>query len=143
MLCCAALFVASKLLYQRSQIHLYCVLYYRLKNSESRVPQPPISEAQKAEFQEKFFAMECKLLRVCDFKLDLEGCLPNMTYTKVFSRALYSYVGESAEKQVCKLAEAICNDSFFTYANLLYPVQTVSLAGVLMAASKYKYQTPL
>ena len=45
--------------------------------------------------------------------------------------------------QVSKLAEAICNDSFFTYVNLLYPVQTVALSSVILAAMRYKYLTPL
>ena len=44
--------------------------------------------------------------------------------------------------QVSKLAEAICNDSFFTYVNLLYPVQTVALSSVILAAIRYKYLTP-
>ena len=50
MLCCAAIFVAGKLLYQRSRVHDYCVNYYRLKNSASRVPPSPITEEQKKEF---------------------------------------------------------------------------------------------
>ena len=45
--------------------------------------------------------------------------------------------------QVSKIAEAIANDSFFTYVNLLYPVQTVSLATVLLGATRYNYITPL
>ena len=44
--------------------------------------------------------------------------------------------------QVSKLAEAICNDSFFTYVNLLYPVQTVALSSVILAAIRYKYLVP-
>lgn len=40
--------------------------------------------------------MECKLLRTIDFKLDLENLLPNMTYTKTFSRCLYEPSGNMA-----------------------------------------------
>ena len=97
MLCCAALFVAGKLLYQRSRVHDYCVIYFRLKHwagssqqASNPVPMPPITEDQKKEFQDRFFAMECKLLRTIDFKLDLEACLPNCTYIKTFARCLYS-----------------------------------------------------
>ena len=56
LVCCAALFVAGKLLYQRSRVHDYCVVYYRwrhvLKNNSrgGGVPQPPITEQQKKEF---------------------------------------------------------------------------------------------
>ena len=88
--------------------------------------------------------MECKLLRVCDFKLDMEGCLPNYPYTKTFSRCLYEpLVGQLGFNQVSRFAEAIGNDSFYTFANLLYPVQTIALTSVLMAATRYKYKTPL
>ena len=38
LLCCAALFVASKQLYQRNKLHDYCILYHRLKKSGSQVP---------------------------------------------------------------------------------------------------------
>ena len=88
--------------------------------------------------------MECKLLRIVDFKLDLEACLPNYSYTKTFSRCMYEPMFQNQSyQQVCKLADAICNDSFFTHANLLFPVQTVALSGVLLAASRFKYITPM
>lgn len=76
LLCCAALFVASKIMYQRSRIESYCILYYKLKHSQIKGPQPPIQEAEKKEFQDRLFAMECNLLRVVDFKLDFEIHLP-------------------------------------------------------------------
>lgn len=67
--------------------------------------------------------MECKLLRVIDFKLDLEASLPNMNYTKTFSRCMYEPMyGSQGYQMIGKLAEAISNDSFFTYANLMFPV---------------------
>jgi len=50
MVCCAALFIACKLLFQRSRVHDYCVNYYRLKHSTQNKPQPPITEDQKKEF---------------------------------------------------------------------------------------------
>lgn len=66
-----------------------------------------------------------------------------MTYTRTFSRCLYELNGSLAYQQVGKLAEAICNDSFFTYANLLFSVQTVGLAAVLIAATRYKFPSPM
>ena len=83
LLCCAALFVACKLLYQRSRVHDYCIFYYRLKHAATNKPQPPTTDEQKKEFQEKFFAMECKLLRTLDFKLDLEAHVPT-GYARIF-----------------------------------------------------------
>ena len=41
-----------------------------------------------------------------------------------------------------RLADAIANDSFMTYANVLYSVQTVALSAVLLAATRYKLLTP-
>ena len=88
--------------------------------------------------------MECKLLRTLDFKLDMEAFLANCTYTRTYSRCMYEpMVGASGAAQVAKLAEAISNDSFFTCVNLLYPVQTVALAAVLLSATRFKNPTPL
>ena len=89
LLCLAALFVAGKLLYQRSRVHDYCVIYHRKKNQNSSVPPGVINENFSKKFQDLFFAMECKLLRVVDFKLDLEAQLPGWSYTKTFARCLY------------------------------------------------------
>lgn len=67
--------------------------------------------------------MECKLLRTLDFKLDLEAHIPSNSYAHTFARALYEkLLGQNCTLQLAKLAEAICNDSFFTYANVLYTV---------------------
>ena len=86
--------------------------------------------------------MECKLLRVLDFKLNLEGHLPSRI-TRNFSRCLFEPIGSLAYQQVGNLAEAISNDSFFTYANLLFPVHTVALAAVLLAAARQRLPSPL
>ena len=48
-------------------------------------PQPPIQEQEKKEFQERLFAMECNLLRIVDFKLDLDMSLPGQIYNKRYS----------------------------------------------------------
>ena len=106
-------------------------------------PQPPIQEAEKKEFQDRLFAMECNLLRVVDFKLDFENGLPMIDYTKRYAKYLYEHHIGQAFTQVQKCADAIANDSFFTYVNVLYPIQTVALACVLMAAARYKHATPL
>ena len=88
--------------------------------------------------------MECKLLRTVDFKLDLDAHIPTFSYVRSFIIHLYEkMLGKPCAEQLTRLAEAICNDSFFTYVNLLYTVQTVALAAVLLAAAKYKYPTPL
>lgn len=87
--------------------------------------------------------MECNLLRVVDFKLDFEQALPTIDYTKRFARYLYEPLLGQAYTQVQKCADAIANDSFFTYANVLYSVQTVSLSCVLLAAARYKHVTPM
>ena len=87
--------------------------------------------------------MECTLLRVVDFKLDLDLSLPNQMYVKRYSQYLYepNYHGNFAQIEKC--ATAIANDSFFTYINCLYNVQTVALACVFLAASRYKFITPM
>lgn len=84
--------------------------------------------------------MECKLLRTVDFKLDLEANLPNSTYHRTFSRCMYEpLIGKNQVSSLISVATAICNDSFFTHANLVFPVQTVALSAVLLAAQRYKY----
>jgi hypothetical protein len=43
---------------------------------------------------------------------------------------------------VLGLANAICNDMFITYLPMLYPVQTIALAGIMMSAARYKHPLP-
>ena len=107
-------------------------------------PQPPIQEAEKREFQDRLFAMECNLLRVVDFKLDFnDQALPTLRLTKRFAQYLYEPMIGQAYTQVLKCADGIANDSFFTHANLIYSTQTVALACILLAAARYKHATPM
>ena len=64
-------------------------------------------------------------------------------YTKRFAKFLYEPMLGQAFTQVMKCADAIANDSFFTYANVLFTTQTVALACVLLAAARYKHVTPM
>ncbi len=88
--------------------------------------------------------MECKLLRSLDFKLDLEAHLPNGNYLRTYTRCIFEPSCPSHQlTSIQNMASAICNDSFYTYVNLLFPVQTVALSTVLLAAQRYKIVTPL
>lgn len=69
LVCCACLFVACKLLYQRMRVSDLCVQYYNLKQPM----HPPIKDEQKKDFTDRLFVAECTLLKVVDFKLDLDS----------------------------------------------------------------------
>lgn len=77
-----------------------------------------------------------------DFKLDLDMTLPFREYTKRFARLIYEPLIGAGFQNVSKCADAIANDSFMTYVNLLFNVQTVALASVMMAAARYKHPLP-
>ena len=70
----------------------------------------------------RLFVSECKILQVCDFKLDLEASLPFIEYTKRFARLIYEPILQQGYQNIIKYADAIANDSFVTYVNLIYPV---------------------
>ena len=77
--------------------------------------------------------MESKLLRVVDFKLDLDQAIPNKKTNEMLIKTLY----EKHQWQIMWLAvRSIANDSFYTYVNLTYSTQTVGFACVLLGAQR-------
>lgn len=84
---------------------------------------PPIKEDQKKDFTDRLFVAECILLKVVDFKLDFENALPQKEYVRRFANMLYEPIlGSQVTMNIVKFGEAVANDSFFTYANILYPI---------------------
>ena len=144
LVCLAAIFIACKATIQRYNLDEFIIIYYRLKNQNTQgKPSLPITDQQKLDFKTRFFAIECKVLRTLDFKLDMELNNPNTFHTPLFSQILYNHMNGSEKWQpIFKLAEAICNDSLFTYVNVLYSKQTVALSSVILAATRLKYQIP-
>ena len=60
-----------------------------------------------------------------------------------YTRILYDpLLSPQSMESLQKFGEAVANDSYFTYVNLTYPIQTVALACVLLASARYQYQVP-
>lgn len=105
---------------------------------------PPIKDEQKKDFTDRLFVAECTLLRVVDFKLDLDQTSQLKEYVHRYARTLYQgVIGVEPTENIVKFGEAIANDSFFTYANILYSVQTVALASVFVASARYAHPLPI
>jgi len=83
------------------------------------------------------------LLKSVDFKLDLESDGLPTKYTKRFAELLYAPIIGQSFQTVLRCADAIANDSFLTYVNVLYSVQTVALACVCLAAARFKHPLPV
>ena len=104
---------------------------------------PPIKEEQKKDFTDRLFVAECTLLKVVDFKLDLDALAGQKDYVRRFCKNLYDpLLGSQAAENIVKFAEAVSNDTIFTYVNLLYSVQTVALACVLLGSARYSHPVP-
>ena len=50
---------------------------------------PPIKDEQKKDFTDRLFVAECTLLKVVDFKLDLDSASPNRDYVRRFCKIIY------------------------------------------------------
>ena len=62
-----------------------CVQYYNLKQPM----HPPIKDEQKKDFTDRLFVAECTLLKVVDFKLDLDSAAQQKDYLRRFTKVLY------------------------------------------------------
>ena len=79
---------------------------------------PPFKENEQKKFTEKLCAAECEILKVVDFKLDMELAIP-FDYIRRFARVLYeSIYAVSQVENLSRTAQAIGNDSFLTEVNL-------------------------
>ena len=130
------MFAAAKLRYQKAQISELHVHYRGFKFSET-LKKPP-SDEDKQQFAQRLFTAECDLLKTVDFKLEFIG-LFHAVYSVRFARLLYGQNAKNLDTSI----KAIANDSFATYVNILFPLQTVALACVLLAAAKCKFPLPL
>lgn len=103
---------------------------------------PPIKDEQKKDFTDRLFVTECTLLKVVDFKLDLDINAQHREYVRRYTKNLYdSFLGPMADNLV-KFGEAVANDSYYTLANIIFPVQTVALSCVLIASGRYGHPIP-
>ena len=80
MVCLACVYVAAKVMYNRCKPVNLFVEYHKLKSKDD--PIKPVSDQEKAEMETRLFQMEAKLLRIVDFKLNLEDALPGVEYTR-------------------------------------------------------------
>ena len=77
-----------------------------------------------------------------NFKLDMESNLP-FDYIRRFAKVLFSpSLGTGLVESLTKCAIAIGNDSFLTDVNLFHSTQSVSLACVMLAASRFGHSLP-
>jgi len=103
---------------------------------------PPYKENEQKRFTERLCVAECEILKVVNFKLDMESNLP-FDYIRRFSKVLFSpSLGTGLVESLTKCAIAIGNDSFLTDVNLFYSTQSVSLACVMLAASRFGHPLP-
>jgi hypothetical protein len=72
---------------------------------------------------------------VIDFLLDIDT---PYRYIERFSTLLYP----DYKVNVKTYALSVCNDSFFTYAQLLYSSKSIALACIIYAAAKFGYSIP-
>lgn len=87
-ICCAALFIASKTLYQKSRIQSYFTAQRQLRYQMQHKLMPTYKDNESKKFTEKLCAAECEILKVVNFKLDLESNLP-FDYIKRFAKVLF------------------------------------------------------
>ena len=74
LVCCASMFIACKLLYEKMNIMLFCREYWQITHKGSICP--PISEESRKQITENIFKIECDVLNTINFKLDLELLIP-------------------------------------------------------------------
>jgi hypothetical protein len=117
LVCCASIFIACKVLYEKVNINNLCIKYFQTKHKGGVCP--PIGEEERKKIIDTIYRLECEILRLLDFKLDLELFLPWPEYTCRFSQLLYEPIeGKGKSETVSKLAFQICNDAFVTYIPL-------------------------
>jgi hypothetical protein len=104
-------------LYEKVNINNLCIKYFQTKHKGGVCP--PIGEEERKKIIDTIYRLECEILRLLDFKLDLELFLPWPEYTGRFSQLLYEPIeGKGKSETVSKLAFQICNDAFVTYIPL-------------------------
>lgn len=87
LVCCAAILIASKALYEKVRINDICIQYWQCKH-KGRIC-PPINDDAKKKIIDQIFKTECTILRVIDFKLDLDCYIPWLEYTPRYAYLLY------------------------------------------------------
>lgn len=75
LVCCASIFIACKVLYEKVNVNHLCIKYWNTKNKGNGVP-PPITEEERKKVIDTIYRLECEILRLIDFKLDLELLIP-------------------------------------------------------------------
>lgn len=103
LVCCASIFIACKVLYEKVNINHLCIKYLQTKHKGGICP--PIGEEERKKIIDTIYRLECEILRLIDFKLDLELYLPWPEYTGRFSQMLYEPIeGKGKSETVSKLA---------------------------------------
>ena len=70
LVCCASIFIACKVLYEKVNVNHLCIKYWQTKHKGGATP--PITEDERKKVIDTIFRLECEILRLVDFKLDLE-----------------------------------------------------------------------
>jgi hypothetical protein len=87
LVCCAAILISSKALYEKVRINDLCVQYWQSRHKGKICP--PINDEQKKRIVDQMFKAECAILRCVDFKLDFDCIIPWQEYTGRYISQLY------------------------------------------------------